>query len=92
VKTKVSRKISTRTHIKTKKMYDNPLTNAYNRIQEKRSSSRVLPVLKVKYKMNNLISKMYTSKFGKKRSTSRTKTILEVEIQTIDDQFGDEPM
>ena len=29
-------------------------------------------------------------KLGKKRSTSRT--ILDVEIQTIDDKFGDKPM
>ena len=34
---------------------------------------------------------MYT-KLGEKRSTSRAKTILEIEIQTIDDRFGDEPM
>jgi hypothetical protein len=91
-KTKRSqRKITTRAHIKTKKMSDNPLTNIYIRLQKKRSSSRVLPVLKDNYKMNNLISKMYT-KLGKKRSTSRTKSILEVELQTIDDRSGDEPM
>jgi hypothetical protein len=33
---------------------------------------------------NNLISG--------ERSTSREKAILEVEIQTIEDRFGDEPM
>jgi hypothetical protein len=70
--TKVSRKITTRTHVQTRKMSNNPLTNVYRRLQKKRSSSRVLLVLKDKYKMKNLISKMYT-KLGKKRSTRRTK-------------------
>jgi (p)ppGpp synthase/HD superfamily hydrolase len=90
VKTKVSRKITRRKHTQTKKMSDNPLTNVYTRLQKKRSSSRVLPVLKSKQQMNNLISTMY-KKLGKKRSTSR-KAILEVQMQKIDDQFGDEPM
>ena len=87
-KTKVSRKTTTR---QTKRMSDNPLTNVYTRLKTKRSSSRVMPVMKVKYKMNNLISTMY-KKLGKRRSNSRTKPILEVEIQTIEDRFGDEPM
>jgi hypothetical protein len=90
-KTKVSRKAMTQKEAKVKKMSNNPLTNVYTRLQKKSSSSRVIPVLKGKYKMNGLISKMYT-KLGKKRSTSRAKTILEVEIQTIDDRFGDKPM
>jgi hypothetical protein len=89
-KTKVSWKVITRKHAQAKKMSDNPLTNVYTKLQKKRSSSRVLPAMKVKHKMNNLMSKMY-KKLGKKRSTSRTKIILEVEILTIDDQFGDEP-
>ena len=29
-------------------------------------------------------------KLGKKRSISRAKTVLEVEIQTVDDPFGDD--
>jgi (p)ppGpp synthase/HD superfamily hydrolase len=91
VKTKISRKINTRTRGKTKKMSNNPLTNVYTRLQRKRSSSRVLPVLKIRQQMNNLISTMY-KKLGKKRSTSRNKEILEVEEQKIDDRFGDEPM
>ena len=41
--------------------------------------------------MNHIISNLYM-KLGKKRSTSREKAIEEVEIQTIDDQLGDEPM
>jgi hypothetical protein len=41
-KTRVSRKLSTRTHAKAKKMSNNPLTNVYNRMQKKRSSSRVI--------------------------------------------------
>jgi hypothetical protein len=69
-KTRVSRKMTTRTHVQTGKMFDNPLTNVYDRLQRKGSSSRVLPVAKSKFKMNNLISKMFT-KLGKKRSTSR---------------------
>jgi hypothetical protein len=74
----------TRKEAKVKRMSNNPLTNVYTRLQKKRSSSRVIPVLKGKYKMNNLISKIYTE-LGKKRSTSRAKTILEVEIWMIDD-------
>ncbi|OEU17035.1 hypothetical protein FRACYDRAFT_239636 [Fragilariopsis cylindrus CCMP1102] len=88
-KTKVSRKLSKQ--IKTKKYSNNPLTNVYTRLKKKRSSSRVLPVKKIKYKINDLISKAYT-KLGKKRSTSREQTVLDVEIQMIDDRYGDEPM
>ena len=75
-----------------KKLYNNPLTNdVYKILPKKRSPSRVIQTKKPKHKMNHIISKMYM-KLGKKRSTSRAKTILEVEIQTIDDQFGDKPM
>ena len=90
-KTRVSRKISTRTQ--TKKMSDNALTNVYTRLQKKRSSSRVSsPVLQAKYKMNSLMSALYT-KLGEKRSTSRARTVWkEIEIQTIEDRFGDESM
>ena len=86
-KTTVSRKTSRTT---TKKMSNNPLTNVFTRLKKKRSSSRVSPVLKEKYKMNSLISTLY-EKLGKKRSTSRETTVLEVEKQTIADRFGDEP-
>ena len=58
--------------------------------RKKRSSSRVIQAKKTKSKMNHVISKLYI-KLGKKRSTSRAKTILEVEIQEIDDRFGDVP-
>ena len=47
--------------------------------------------MKVKYKINHLIAQLY-NKLGKKRSTSREQTVLEVETQQIDDRFGDEPM
>jgi hypothetical protein len=90
-KTTVSIKTATRSKAMTKRMYNNPLTNVYERIQKKRSSSRVIPATKQTYRMNHMISKMYT-KLGKKRSTSQAKTILDVELQTIDDRFGDEPM
>ena len=64
----------------------------YTRLKKKRSSNRVLPVIKkIKHKVNHLISKLY-SKLGKKRSTSREQTVLEVETQKIDDRFGDEPI
>ena len=76
--------------MKTKKYSNNPLTKVYTRLKKKRSSSRVLPVKKIKYKINDLISKAYT-KLGKKRSTSREQTVLEVAAQMIDDRFGDEP-
>ena len=76
--------------MKTKKYSNNPLTKVYTRLKKKRSSSRVLPVKKIKYKINDLISKAFT-KLGKKRSTSREQTVLEVATQKIDDRFGDEP-
>jgi hypothetical protein len=69
-----------------KKMYNNPLTNVYKRLQKKRSSSRVIQARKPKYSMNHMILKLY-KKLWEKRSTSRatTTTVLEVEIQTIED-------
>jgi hypothetical protein len=89
-KTKVSWKLSQQS--KPKKYSNNPLTNVHTRLKKKRSSSRVLPVIKkIKHKANHLISKLY-SKLGKKRSTSREQTVLEVETQKIDDRFGDEPI
>ena len=76
--------------MKTKKYFNNPLTNVFKRLRKKRSSSRVIQAKKKKYKMNHMISKMYT-KLGKKRSTSRATTETEIEKQKIDDRFGDEP-
>ena len=88
-KTKVSRKLPQR--MKTKKYFNNPLTNVFKCLRKKRSSSRVIQAKKKKYKMNHMISKMYT-KLGKKRSTSRAKRETEIEKQKIDDRFGDEPI
>jgi hypothetical protein len=45
-------------------MSDNPLTNVYNRIQKKRSSSRARATKQVTYKKTPLITEMYT-KLGK---------------------------
>jgi hypothetical protein len=89
-KTKVSRKTSQRKLALPKKMSDNPLTNVYERMQKNRSSSRARIEKQVRYKKTTLITKLYT-KLGKKRSTSRTKEVLEVEEQTIEDRFGDVP-
>ncbi|OEU11448.1 hypothetical protein FRACYDRAFT_245187 [Fragilariopsis cylindrus CCMP1102] len=90
-KTKVSRKRKPSKQLKPKKYSNNPLTNVYTRLKKKRSSSRVLPVIKkIKHKVNHLISSLY-NKLGKKRSTSREQTALEVGKQIIDDRFGDEP-
>ena len=72
-----------------RKMSNNPLANVYNRPQKKRSTSRVIQVQKANYRKKNQISKMYM-KLGKKRSINRAKTVLEVEIQTVDDPFGDD--
>ena len=64
----------------------------YTRLKKKRSSSRVLPVIKkIKHKVNHLITKMY-NKLEKKRSTRREQTVTDVEKQMIDDRYGDEPM
>jgi hypothetical protein len=92
VKTRVSRKLSTRKHVGKIRMTNNPLTNVYNRMQKKRSSSRVVKATTRIYKKTDLISQMYT-KLGKHRSTSRDKAVLEVEEQeVIKDRFGDIPM
>ena len=68
--TKVSRRLPCPHRMKTKKYSNNPLTNVHIRLKKKRSSSRVLPVMKVRYKTNHLVSKLY-NKLGKTRSTSR---------------------
>jgi hypothetical protein len=90
-KTRVSRKLSTRKHVRKTRMTNNPLTNVYIRTHKKRSSSRVIKATARRYKKIDLISQMY-KKLGEKRSTSRDKTVLDVEEQTIDDRFGDVPM
>ena len=89
-KTKVSRRINKKEHTKSKKMSDNPLTNVYNIMQKKRSSSRARNTMTVRYKKSPLITKMYT-KLGKSRSTSRDKSVLVVEKQIIADRFRDVP-
>jgi hypothetical protein len=89
-KTKVSRKLSTRKSI-MKRMTNNPLTNVYNRMKKKISSSRVIKATTIRYKKTDLITQMY-EKLGKQRSTSRVKEILEVEEQVIEDRFGDVPI
>jgi (p)ppGpp synthase/HD superfamily hydrolase len=89
-KTKVSRKITTRKQAQEKKMSNNPLTNVYNRLKKKRSSSRVTIAKTRRYKKTDLISQMY-KKLGKQQSTSRDKEIVEVEEQVIEDRFGDVP-
>jgi hypothetical protein len=88
-KTKVSRKVNKRTNNKPKKMSNNPLTNVYNRMRKKRSSSIATIVKKRRY-TKILITTMYRKK-GKQRLTSRDKTVTEVEDQTIEDRFGDVP-
>jgi hypothetical protein len=89
-KTKVSRRLNKKEHTKPKKMSDNPLTNVYNRMQKKRSSSRATATKTIKYKKTPMITKMYT-KLGKNRSTSRDKSASIVEKQIIADRFGDVP-
>jgi hypothetical protein len=89
-KTIVSRKTTKRKHDKPKKMSNNPLTNVYNRMQKKRSSSRVTVTTTVRYTKTPQITQMYV-KLGNNRSTSRDKSAKEVEDQTIEDRFGDVP-
>ena len=88
-KTKVSRKLSTRKPNKQKRMCNNPLTNVFQRMKKKRSSSRVIANTKVRYKKTTLIEVLY-NKLGKRRSTSRETNTEEIETQTLD-RFGDEP-
>jgi hypothetical protein len=89
-KTIVSRRITTKKHNKTKKMSNNPLTNVYNRMKKKRSSSRATVTKKVRYTNTPLITQMY-AKLGNNRSTSRDKSAKDVEDQIIADRFGDVP-
>ena len=89
-KTKVSRKLSTRKPNKQKRMCNNPLTNVFQRMKKKRSSSRVIANTKVRYKKTTLIEVLY-NKLGKRRSTSRETNTEEIETQTLEDRFGDEP-
>ena len=67
-----------------------PTNQCLRKNAENRSSSRARIEKQVRYKKTTLITKLYT-KLGKKRSTSRTKEVLEVEEQTIEDRFGDVP-
>ena len=90
-KTTVSRHISTRKHDLPKKMLNNPLTNVFSRAKPKRSTSKApIPILKQKYKVDNILTRMFTT-LGKKRSTSRVHPVLDVEDQSIEDRFGDVP-
>jgi hypothetical protein len=89
-KTKVSRKLSKKKQEKPRRMSDNPLTNVYKRMQNKRSSSRARATKKVTYEKTPLITQMY-KKLEKNRSTSRDTTVMEVEKQIIADRFGDVP-
>ena len=58
-------------------MSKNPLTNIYNRLEKKWSSSRATTVTKGRYKELDLITHTYNN-LWKKRSTSQDKAILEV--------------
>ncbi|OEU08500.1 hypothetical protein FRACYDRAFT_249954 [Fragilariopsis cylindrus CCMP1102] len=90
-KTKVSRHISTRKHDLPKNMLNNPLTNVFSRAKPKRLTSKApIPILKQKYKVDNILTRMFTN-LGKKRSTSRVHPVLDVEDQSIEDRFGDVP-
>jgi len=89
-KIKISRKAPTRRHEFPKRMSNNPLTNVFERLSKKRSSSRTLPTTITNHMQNNLILNMFKS-IGKKRSTSRIQPIQEVEEQTIADRYGDAP-
>ena len=87
-KTVVKRHIPTRAHQRPRNFANNPLTNVFQRIQKKRSSSRTTPNKVTITKQNNLINTMFTT-LGKRRSTSRVGTITEVEEQQIPDRYGD---
>jgi len=90
VKTKVSRKASTRHHTLQKRMSNNPLTNVFDRICRKRSTSRVITTTKNTHKRNNLMTSMFTN-IGRRRSTSRIAPVREIDEQIIEDRYGDAP-
>jgi hypothetical protein len=91
VKMKVTRKASKRQHDQPKKMFNNPLMNVFKRTTTSRSTSKALPTVRKISKPNNILTRMFKT-LGKRRSTSRVQPVLEVEGQSIEDQFGDAPV
>ena len=65
---------NSRKHTPHRKMYNNLLTHVFDRMKQKRSSSRVIKATKVKYKRTKLVTEMYAIR-GERRSTSRDKTV-----------------
>jgi hypothetical protein len=86
-KTKVSRRVTTRQHALPKRMFNNPMTNVFQRTKTSRSTSTALPPIRMIQRQDNLINRMFT-KLGTNRSTSRVRP---VEKQCIADRFGDAP-
>jgi hypothetical protein len=66
VKTRVSRRRSTRKHVlkKTRAFNSNPLTKVFIRMQRKGSLSRVTKAKTRRYKKTDLISQIYTKLRG----------------------------
>ena len=90
-KTKVTRHVPTRKHGLPKRMLNNPLTNVFSRTKPNWSTSRAsTPIQKQKYKVDNILTQMFTN-LGEKRSTSRVHPVVDVVDQSIDDRFGDVP-
>ena len=72
-------------------MLSNPLTNVFSRTKPNRSTSKApTPIQKQKYKVDNMLTQMFTN-LGEKRSTSRVHPVVDVVDQSIDDRFGDVP-
>ena len=90
-KTKVTRHVSTRKHGLPKRMSNNPLSHIFSRTKTSRSTSKALPSIQKKTKVNNILTKRCFKTLGKKRSTSRVHPVLELLNQCIDDRFGDIP-
>jgi hypothetical protein len=86
-KTKVSRRVTTRQHALPKRMFNNPMTNVFQRTKTSRSTSTAMPPIRMIQRQDNLINRMFT-KLGTNRSTSRVRP---VEKQSITDRFGDAP-
>ena len=90
-KTKVTRHVPTRKHGLPKRMLSNPLTNVFSRTKPNRSTSKApTPIQKQKYKVDNMLTQMFTN-LGEKTSTSRVHPVVDAVDQSIDDRFGDVP-
>ena len=87
-KTVVNRHQTNRAHQRPKIYANNPLTNVFKLIQKSRSTSKATPMKATITQQDNTLTAMFVN-LGKRRSTSRVRSIHDVEEQRIPDRYGD---